>query len=193
MEIKKAENSWIKIFKIVGLVLIFLLFLYATLLLSFKYFEAVSEREVPTPPIPILPVFVTLQDKYSIEQITYLEIVQRENPNYSFLVKTENLDTINRELVEEYGSKNRDIPQLTVEQNSVDKQIVTVFFSTDGLLEHRYEATEKEIKPLTYKLQGPGFVFGPCAVTAIFGLIVFCLFRFILWYLRKKHKTNLGN
>lgn len=186
---EKTENGWLKFLKKIGLVLGFTVFLVVTLLLSFKYFEASSEREVPTPPPWFLPVFITLPDKFEIVRLHELEEFKSKNSNYSYLVQTDNLAAINQQLVEEYYKKNPDsVPQIKVEQMSGEKQIVQVHFGGQGLLEHRYEATEKDFKSLTYKFEGAGFVFGPCCVTGLIGFIVYCLLRFVLWYLKRTQK-----
>ena len=185
---KDKRDTWLKFLKPTSFVLGFTVFLLVTFFLSIKFLEARSERPTQSPPQYYLPVFVTLGEKYELIQIQLLEIIHKENPNYSYLVRIDNLDEINRQLVDEYKNKKYGpaIPQLKVEQLTPGKQLIIIYYSGDGLFEHKYEASEKNFKSLTYKLQGPGFIFGPCFFTGCIGLVAFGVLQFIWWYLKEK-------
>ncbi len=81
------------------------------------------------------------------------------------------------------------IPKIKATDIEQGKQLIEFEIMTDGLYSSRYEATDKTVKPLTFKLAGPLFIFLPCGTTFIVGFIGFIFLRVILWLIKKQQKA----
>ena len=186
---EKEENSWLKFLKQAGMVLGFIAFLFATFIILLNYFEADSEREVQKPTPDTFRIYVSSEGNGKVIRFEDLEAFKKEHPNYSFIVSKADLLNINK-MVEEQGRKEnpKSIPRITVENEFSDKQIIKISHGGDGIFTFRYEAREKDFKPLTTNIQGPGAVFPPCIITGIVGFVIFYLLRFVLWYQKRKQK-----
>ena len=186
---EKVENSWLKFLKQAGMVLGFIAFLILTFILLFNYFEANAEREVQKPTPDFFRVYVSSEGNGKVIRFEDLETFKKEHPNYSFIISKDDLPNVNK-AVEDQGRKEnpKSIPRITIENEFSDKQIIKISHGGDGIFTFRYEAKEKDFKPLTTNIQGPGAVFMPCFITGFLGFVVFYLLRFVKWYQKRKQK-----
>ena len=86
----------------------------------------------------------------------------------------------------ERGGKG--IPSISATNISEGTQLIDVEISRDGLWESRYEATDKDVRPLSCTLAGPMFIFLPCGSTVVIGSLGFAVLQLLLWWTRRvKH------
>jgi hypothetical protein len=170
----------------------FIAFLILVFTISWKYFERKVESDISNVKVTEFPVVVIAPEKSEIILLDSLETYKRNNPTYSFLVPSGKEELINQQLEKsqrERGAKGK--PQVRAKPVSEGKQSIELEIFGDGFFLARYEATEREVKPLTLKMSGAGFVFLPCASTFFFGFIGFFLLRLILWFIKRKQNTGL--
>lgn len=186
---KINKKFWLKSLRSVVLVFGFTGFLIATFMFSFDYLAKKSEREVPIPTPDYFRLFVTAEGKFDVIKFGELEGFKIINPNYSLLIPKERLEEINENFhLKALEKKVESVPKIKIESEAEGKQTIKISHGGDGIYDFRYEATEKNFKPLTMNRQGPGFIFEPCFITIIIGFVTFCLLKLALWYLRRKNK-----
>lgn len=166
----------------------FLIIIFAA---SWKYFEKQAEENVLNTEPEYFPVVVITPDKSELVFAKDLDKYEKENPNYSFLIPNGKEDLINKQLnddqIRRHGKGTTRISAKTVAEG---KQEVEFEIIGDGLFLSRYEATDKEMKPLMFKSSGPMFVMFPCGATFFFGFIGFLLLRCIIWFIKGRQKRK---
>ena len=168
----------------------FIAFLVVTFAISWKYFEKRAEEDVSNTKTEYFPVVVVTPNKSELVFIEELEKYKHSNPNYTFLVADENL--VNQQLEKAQSERRgKGIPRISVKSISEDKQLIEVKIGGDGLFDAKYEAVDKEFKPLTLTISGPGFVFLPCGLTLVFGFAGLYLLRLILWFMKRKQNIEI--
>ena len=179
-----------KILQSLILVSCFIGFLILTFAISWKYLEKQAEEDVSNTKPEYFPVIVITSDKSELVFTKDLEKYEKDNPNYSFLISEIGMeDLINKRLDDDQIRRHgKGTPRISAKMLAEGKQEIEFEIITDGFLVSRYEATEKEVKPLMFKSSGPGFVFLPCGATFFFGFVGFFLLRFILWFIKRQQK-----
>ncbi|HEX8251379.1 MAG TPA: hypothetical protein VF599_24615 [Pyrinomonadaceae bacterium] len=170
----------------------FITFLVLIFAISWRYFETPAERDVSNINAKDFPVVFIAPERSEIIVLNSLETYKRNNPAYSFLMPVGKEELINQQLEKsqrEKGAKGK--PQIRAKTISEGKQLIELEILGDGFFLSRYEATDKEVKPLALKMSGAGFVFLPCAATFFFGFTGFFLLRLILWFIRRKQNTGM--
>lgn len=168
----------------------FIAFLVLTFNISWKYFEKRAEEDVSNTKPEYFPVVVVTPNKSELVFVEELEKYKQSNPNYTFLISDENL--VNQQLEKAQSERRgKGTPRISVIPISEGKQLIEVKIGGDGLFDAKYEAADKEFKPLTLTTSGPGFVFLPCGVTFIFGFVGLFLLRLILWFMKRKQNIAL--
>ncbi len=124
------------------------------------------------------PAVVITPDNADLILYSGTESVEAEYKEFSFLVPAERLALINEEL--RWSQAKRGATgdaELRVSQISEDRQLIELeILGDDGIFESSYEASEKEIRPLTLTVAGPLFIFYPAATTVV--LVVGLMFGF---------------
>ncbi len=170
----------------------FIIFLVLTFVISWKYFEKQAEEEVSDTKPEYFPVVIITPNRSELVFTKDLEKYEKDNPNYSFLIPNGKEDLINKQLNDDQIRRNgKGTPRISAKTLAEGKQEIEFEIIGDGLFLSRYEANEKEIKPLMFKSSGPMFVIFPCGATFFFGFIGFFLLRFILWFVKRREKSEL--
>ena len=164
----------------------FVIFLVVTFILSWKYYEKRMERDVSGERPDDFPVVINTPGKSELIYLADFEKDKRGGIEYSFLVPDENAELIDEQLkADQVRRRGKGIPKITATTLTPGRQLVEVEISTDGLWDFKYEATDKEVRPHSFTVAGPGFVFLPCTATVGFGIIGFILLQGVLWVSRK--------
>ena len=169
----------------------FIVFLFLIFTASWKYFEKQAERDYSNVEPNEFPVVLMTPGRSQIIILDSLKTYQQKDPVYSFLVPDGKEELINRQLKEsqkERGAKG--IPEIRVTRLGDGRQQIELEISTDGFFLARYEATDKEVRPLTFKSSGPLFPIFPCGATFFFGFVGFYLLRLVLWLIKRKRTLN---
>ena len=168
----------------------FIAFLILIFTVSWKYFEKQAEEDVSNTKPEYFPVVVVTPKKSELVFVTELEEYKKNNPNYTFLISDEKL--VNQQLeIAQKDRRGKGTPQISVKPINKDKQLIEVRIGGDGLFTAKYEATDKEFKPLTLTVSGPLFGLLPCGTTIFFGFIGFIILNLILRLLRKRQNNAL--
>ena len=169
----------------------FIGFLVLTFVISWEYFEKQAEEDVSNIKSDYFPVVVITPNKSELVLTKNLEKYKKDNPNFSFLIPSGKEDLINEQLndgqIRRHGKGTSQISAKTIAEG---KQLVEFEIIGDGLFLSRYEATDKDVKPLMFKLSGPMFAMLPCGATIFFGFIGLFLLRFILWFVKRKRNSE---
>ncbi|MEK7722958.1 MAG: hypothetical protein AAB336_01290 [Acidobacteriota bacterium] len=121
-----------------------------------------------------------------------LEKYKQNNPSFSFLIPNGKVELINAQLIEDQKRRGgKGIPKVVTETIADGKQLIEFEIMGDGFFLSKYEARDKEIKPLMFKLSGVGFVFFPCGITFLVGFVGYFLLRFILWFVKRRQNVEL--
>jgi len=172
------------------LVLGFIAFLTVTFLFSWKYFVKRAEEDVSNTKPEYFPVVVVTPNKSELVFVEELKKYKQSVSTYTFLASDENL--VNQQLKKAQSERRgKGIPQISVKSISEGKQLIEVKIGGDGLFNAKYEATDREFKPLTLTTSGPLFVLLPCASTVFFGFVGFGILNLILWWLNKRENIAL--
>jgi hypothetical protein len=177
-------------FRSLLLVIGFIGFIFMSFWLSWQYFEKQAEADVSSMNPTYFPIVAITSDKSKVIMFDEIDSIKKEFPNFTFLVPNDKADLIDKQLQadqKERGGKG--IPRIKATEIGEGKQLVEFEIMGDGLYVSRYEAAEKTVKPLTFKLAGPGFIFLPCGTTFIVGFIGFIFLRAILWFLKRRQKV----
>ena len=167
----------------------FTVFIFLTFWLSWKYFEKRAEQDVSSINPTYFPIVAITSDKSKVIMFNEIESVKKEFPNVTFLVPKDKADLIDKQLqIDQQERRGKGIPRIKATDIGDGKQLVEFEIIGDGFYLSRYEATEKTVKPLTFKLAGPLFVFFPFITTFLIGLIGFIVLRIALWFLKKRQK-----
>ncbi len=181
-----------RILRALGLVLGFTAFLVLTFAISWRYFEKQAEQDFSNTKPEYFPVVVVTPNKSELILTKDLEKYERDNPNYSFLIPNGKEDLISEQLNADQIRRNgKGTPRISAKTLAEGKQKIDFEIVGDGLFLSRYEATEKEVKPLIFTSSGPMFVIFPCGATVFFGFIGFFLLRFILWFVKRQQKSKI--
>lgn len=181
-----------KIRKFLGslfLVIGFTGFIFLTFWLSWTYFEKRTEEDVSSQNPEYFPIVAIQPEKVEVIKLPEFEEYKKNNPNVSFLIPLGKESQVNQQLQQwatKRGAKNS--REIRVIQNFEGKQIIEYEAFGDGFYLSRYEAKDKTVKPLVFKIAGPGFVFFPCGTTFLIGLMGFFILRAVLWFLKKQQK-----
>lgn len=188
----QAGSKYKKFLRSLILTVGFVGFLVLIFTLSWKYFENRAERDVSNEQATEFPVVFMTPGKSRIVLLSSLKDYEKNDPVYSFSVPDGKEESINRQLEEsqrERRAKGR--PVVRVTPLGGGRQLIELEILSDGFFTARYEATDKEVRPLTFKSAGVGFVFLPCGATFFFGFIGFYLLRLTLWLIKRKQNTEL--
>ena len=181
-----------KSLRLLPLVAGFFAFLAIAFIVSWKFFENRMQEDVSNTNPTYFPVIVFTPEKSEAVLLDKLEQYKQNNQNYSFLVPDGKEDLINKQLREDQMRRHgKGTPRVTAKNIAEGKQLIEFEIVGDGLFLSRYEATDKDIKPLTFTLSGPLFVLLPCGTTLVFGFIGYLLLQFTLWSLRKTQNIEM--
>lgn len=179
-----------KLLRSLLLVVGFFAFLITAFILSWNYFESRMQRDASNP--ESFPVVVITPEKSEVVWLDNLEQYKQDNQDYSFLVPEGKKNLINEQLQEDQmRRRGKGSPRIIARNITESKQLIEFEIIGDGLFPSRYEATDKDIKPLTFTLSGPLFVFLPCGTTLVIGFIGFVLLQFTLWFLRGEQNIEM--
>ena len=171
-------------------VLGFIAFLALTFSVSWKYFEKRAEEDVSNTTPESFPVVVVTQNKSELVFINKLEKYKQENPNYTFLISNE--DLVNRQLQDDQKRRGgRGTPKITVKPISEGRQLIEFEIVGDKVLNVKYEAADKDFKPLAWTVIGPLFSVLVCGAALLCGFVGFGLLNLVLGWLRKRKNRAL--
>lgn len=169
--LQEACDEW-RILRGVLIVLGFAAFVALTFAISWKVFENRAERDVSNSYVEDFPVVITTSEGSEVILRSSLETYRTDHPDYSFLVPDGKRDLINQHLrASQRDKRAKGTPVVRVEQLADGKQLIELEVYTEGLFVSRYEASDKEVGPLTIKLAGPLFLIFPCGSTLIVGIL----------------------
>jgi hypothetical protein len=164
----------------------FVVFLVVTFIVSWKYYEKRFETDVSDSRPNDFPVVINTPGRSELILLGDLEKYKERKTEYSFLVSDEKAELINKQLEADRVLRGgKGIPTITAKPLEAGKQLIEVEINGDGLWDSRYEATDKDVRPISLTVSGPGFPFFPCAATAGFGMVGFILLQGILWLSRR--------
>lgn len=171
------------------LVIGFTVFIFLTFWLAWKYFEKRAEQDVSLLNPTYFPIVAITSDKSKVIMFDEIESFKKDFPNITFLVPKDKADVIDQQLqIDQKERGGKGIPRIKATDLGEGKQLIEFEIMGDGFYLSRYEATDKTVKPLTFKISGAGFVFLPCGATFIIGFIGFIFLRITLWLLKKRQK-----
>lgn len=184
------ENSKAKKFVCSLLLVIgFTAFIFLTFWLSWKYFEKRTEVDISLINSTYYPIVAITSDKSKVIMVNEIESIKKEFPNVTFLIPKDKADLIDKQLqIDQKERGGKGIPKIKATDIEEGKQLIEFEIIGDGFYLSRYEATEKTVKPLTFKLAGPLFIFLPCGTTFLVGFIGFIALRITFWFLKKRQK-----
>jgi hypothetical protein len=113
-------------------------------------------EEVKSPPPNWFPIVVFTQDSAEVILFGDLTNYVSKHPDYTFLAPTSQESSLEKRLAESLQKKGEDIyPKIKVNHISLGRQSLEIKLSGDVETVVQYEATSKEIYPISIKRIGP--------------------------------------
>ena len=163
-----------------------ILFLIITFVASVKFLEKRLEDDVSKSDVKEFPVVVITHDSAKVTLIDTSERSKDKDQNFSFLIPVGQEDKVNQWLrLSQQNRGAKGLPEVRVKQISEGRQEIELEIYSDGFFVSRYEAEDKQIRPLMLKITGPGWVFYPCSATLLIGGVSFGILQFGLWLSRR--------